>query len=291
MISADMNEILDQFGVNPTLLQRVVAGAMSRGGDYADLYFEHRRANSLSLEDGSVNRSSSRVDLGMGVRVLKGDQTGFAFTESLDPKDMLQAAATASRIAEGRGKFSPPDFNEKKPANHYPVSRRWEEVSVEERMPFLHRINELAFGFDPKVIKVNASLSDETSTILFYNSDGLLTWDYRPLAGVRLRTVMEKNGSVEYGTSARSFRIGYEWIGDGLAEEIARESIDRTNVLFGAIRPRAGEIPVVLGAGGSGILLHEAMGHAFEADFNRKRTSIFSDRMGKKVAGEFIHIV
>jgi len=286
-----MQDYLDRFQVSHEELQKVIAGAVARGGNYADLFFEQKGSNMLALEDGKVNKTWSGVDYGMGVRVLKGEQTGFAFTESTEPGLMMRAATTASSIADDPVLYKPGKLKVKTPAGYYPVERPWEDVSLKEKLPFLTRINERAFALDRKVTKVTASLQDESCWILFYNSEGLLTYDFRPMASVRLRTVMEKNGEVEIGTSARSFRTGFEWIGEELVEEMAREAVDRTNVLFGATRPRAGEMPVVLGAGGSGILLHEAMGHAFEADFNRKGTSIFSDKMGEKVAGTFINIV
>ena len=290
-LSPDVNSYLDHFEVTPRMLQRVIAEAMSKGGDYADLFFEHKISNTLGLEDGKVNRAYSNMDYGMGVRVLKGDQTGFAYTETISLEDMLKVAKTAANIASNPLDFRKNQLMEKIPANYYRISRKWEDVSVEDKVPFVQKINDRVFELDEKVTKVNASLADETGYIMFYNSEGLFTYDYRPMASFRVRCVMEKDGQIESGGSSRSYRVGFEWMGDDLIEEIAREAIDQTNILFGATKPRAGEMPVVLGAGGSGILLHEAMGHAFEADFNRKKTSIFSDKMGKSVAREFISII
>jgi TldD protein len=289
--SQDVKSYLDHFEVTPRMLQTVIAEAMSKGGDYADLFFEHKISNTLSLEDGKVNRAYSNVDYGMGVRVLKGDQTGFAYTETISLQDMLRVARTAASIAGEPDTFKQDRLLEKIPASHYRISRKWEDASVEEKVPFVQKINDRVFELDEKVTKVNASLSDETAYVMFYNSEGLFTYDYRPLASFRVSCVMEKEGQIESDGSSRSYRIGFEWLGEELIEEIAAETIARTNILFGATKPRAGEMPVVLGAGGSGILLHEAMGHAFEADFNRKKTSIFSDRMGKSVALDFINII
>jgi TldD protein len=290
-LSPDVKSYLDHFEVTPEMLQKVIAEAMSKGGDYADLFFEHKISNTLALEDGKVNRAYSNVDYGMGVRVLKGEQTGFAYTETISLRDMLKVARTAANIASDPATFKLDGLLEKVPADHYRISRKWENVSVEEKVPYVQKINDRVFELDKKVTKVNATLSDETAYMMFYNSEGLFTYDYRPLASFRVRCVMEKDGQIESDGSSRSYRIGFEWMGDDLIEEIAREAVDRTNILFSATRPRAGEMPVVLGAGGSGILLHEAMGHAFEADFNRKKTSIFSDKMGQSVAGDFISII
>jgi TldD protein len=290
-LSPDVKSYLDHFEVTPEMLQKVIAEAMSKGGDYADLFFEHKISNTLALEDGKVNRAYSNVDYGVGVRVLKGDQTGFAYTETISLRDMLKVAGTAANIASDPVTFKQEGLLEKVPADHYRISRKWENVSVEEKVPYVQKINDRVFELDEKVTKVNATLADETAYMMFYNSEGLFTYDYRPLASFRVRCVMEKDGQIENDGSHRSYRIGFEWMGDDLIEEVAREAVDRTNILFGATRPRAGELPVVLGAGGSGILLHEAMGHAFEADFNRKKISIFSDKMGQSVARDFISII
>ncbi|MEZ5069373.1 MAG: TldD/PmbA family protein [Bacteroidales bacterium] len=290
-LSPNVKSYLDHFEVTPEMLQKVLAQAMSKGGDYADLFFEHKISNTLALEDGKVNRAFSNVDYGMGVRVLKGEQTGFAYTETISEADMLKVATTAANIASNPGTFKQGELLEKLPADHYRISRKWEDVSVEDKVPFVQRINDRVFELDGKVTKVNASLSDESSYVMFYNSEGTFTYDYRPMASFRVRCVMEQDGQIENGSSARSYRKGFEWLGDDVIEEIAGEAVKNTNILFGATKPKAGEMPVVLGAGGSGILLHEAMGHAFEADFNRKGTSIFSDKMGKAIAKDFINIV
>ena len=290
-LSPDMKSFMDHFEVSPEMLQKVVAEAMARGGNYADLFFEHKISNTLSLEDGKVNRAYSNVDYGVGVRVLKGDQTGFAYSETISLDDMLDVAKTAANIASNPQTYDAGQIAEKLPPNYYKISQKWEDVSVEDKVPYLQKINDRVFALDKKVTKVSASLADETDYMMFYSSEGRLTYDYRPLASFRLRCVMEHNGQIENGSSTRSFRKGFEWMTDELVEEIAHEGIDRTNILFDATKPRAGEMPVVLGAGGSGILLHEAMGHAFEADFNRKKISIFSNKMGKNIAGDFINII
>lgn len=290
-VSADMLSYLKHFEVNPVMLQKVISEALSKGGDYADLFFEHKISNTLALEDGKVNRAYSNVDYGVGIRILKGDQTGFAYSENITLKEMLQVAKTAANIANNPGIFNPTEITEKPPADFYKISKKWEHVSVEEKVPFVQKLNDRVYGLDEKVTNVFVSLSDETAYVLFYNSEGRLTYDYRPMVSFAVQATMEKKGQLEKSYSARSFRKGFEWMTNDLIEELATEAIDRTNILFEATKPKAGEMPVVLGAGGSGILLHEAIGHAFEADFNRKKTSIFSDKMGKSVAKDFINII
>ncbi|MEN8138646.1 MAG: TldD/PmbA family protein [Bacteroidota bacterium] len=290
-ISGDMNSYLDHFGVSTEVIRKVIAEGMSKGGHYADLFFEHKISNSISLEDGKVNKAYSNVDFGVGIRVLKGDQTGFAYSETVDTVSMINAARMAANIADSPRDFKQGDVTEKLPANYYKISRKWESVSVEDRIPFVQKINDKIFSLDEKVSKVKASLSDESGYILFYNSEGLLSYDYRPMVSLRVVCTMQKGDQIENSYSARSFRTGFEWLNEDVMDELAKEAIDKTNILFDATKPKAGEMPVVLGAGGSGILLHEAIGHTFEADFNRKGTSIFSDKMGKKVAESFINII
>ncbi len=290
-ISPEVKSYLDHFEVTPQMLQKVIAEAMSKGGDYADLFFEHKISNTLALEDGKVNRAYSNVDYGMGVRVLKGDQTGFAYTETITLPDMLKVAKTAANIASDPVTFKQGELLEKTPPNYYKISRKWENVSVEDKIPYVQKTNDRVFKLDDKVTKVRVFLSDESDYVMFYNSEGLLTSDYRPMASLAILCVMEKDGHIENAYSSRAYRKGFEFLDDDLVEELAREAVDRTNILFGATKPKAGEMPVVLGAGGSGILLHEAMGHSFEADFNRKGESIFSDKMGKNVAKDFINII
>jgi len=289
--STDVKNYLDHFEISTEVLGKVISEAMSKGGDYADLFFEHKISNNIGLQDGKVNIASSNIDYGVGIRVLKGDQTGFAYSESLETASMLDAARLAASIAANPSTFSRGKINEKIPADYYSISRPWEDVSVKDKVPFVQKINDRIFNMDEKVVKVNASLNDETSYVLFYNSEGMLSYDYRPLTSFAAVCIMQKGKQIENSYSSRSYRKGFEWLTDDLVDELAREAVDNTNILFEATKPRAGELPVILGAGGSGILLHEAIGHTFEADFNRKGTSIFSDKMGKKVAENFINII
>ena len=290
-ISPDVKQYLNHFEVTPEMLQKVIAEAMSKGGDYADLFFEHTISNSLGLEDGKVNSAYSNVDYGVGVRVLKGDQTGFAYTETTSLQDMLKVAKTAANIASNPQTFRQSEITEPAMPNYYKVARKWENSTVEEKIPYVQKLNDRIFELDEKVTKARVFQRDESSYVMFYNSEGLLACDYRPMATLGVVCVMEKDGEIENDYSARSERYGVEFLTDELVEELAREAVTKCNFLFGAGKPKAGELPVVLGAGGSGILLHEAMGHPFEADFNRKGESIFSDKMGKSIARDFINIV
>jgi TldD protein len=283
--------LLSHFGVSENDLKKVIAAALEKGGDYADLFFEHTFFNQVALQDGAVNRAYSNIDFGMGVRVVVGDQTGYAYVENITMNDMLKAARTASRIASGNVQAKAVNVSETTFANYYPFKKSWEDVSVKERTPYVQKLNDRCFALDSRVAKVMASQSDSTSYILFYNSDGVLCADYRPMATLGVQCIMQENGKTENYYAARAFRKGVEFLTDDVVEIIAREATKGAATLFTAVKPKGGELPVVMAAGGSGILLHEAIGHAFEADFNRKNISIFSDLFGKKVCDEHINVV
>jgi TldD protein len=282
---------LEHFEVTPELLQKVIAAAMEKGADYADLFFEHTLNNRSTLEDGKVNSAYSNIGFGVGIRVLKGDQTGFAYTETITPEAMMKAARTAANIANNSPVSLPVNVTEYMPPNFYPVVKSWEDTSINSKIPFLLRMNEKIFAGDKRVTKVNAFLIDSSSYIMFYNSEGRLSWDYRPMGTLVGVCIMEDKGRVENSNVTRAFRTGFEFITNDLIDQLSDEVVKRTAMLFDATKPKAGEMEVILAAGESGILLHEAMGHAFEADFNRKKTSIFSDKMGQKISENFVTIV
>jgi len=289
-LSNNAESYLNHFEVTVNQLQDVIRAAMGKGADYADLFFEHTLENYASLEDGKVNRAYSNVDFGVGIRVLKGEQTGFAFSEDLSVDAMIKAANTAASIADSPGNVLPVNISEFLKPDYYPVKTSWEDTSVKDKVPYLQKVNDRIFELDKNVTKVNATIGDTTSYILFFSSEGRLAWDYRPMVFMYVTCIMEKDGRVENYTASRSSRSGSEFLTAGLVEALSAEAVEKTSILFEAVKPKAGEMEVVMSAGESGILLHEAIGHAFEADFNRKKTSIFSDKMGKKVAEPFISI-
>lgn len=290
--SRQIDTVLAHFGVDEADLKKVLQAALEKGGDYADLYFEHTYTNFLSLRDGEVNAASSGVDFGVGVRVLSGDQTGYAYVENTRLEDMLNAARTAARIASGNTGNKVNDLGVViPPKNYYEIKKSWEDISIKSKMPFIQKVNERIFELDKRVNKVVVGLNDSTSHVLFVNSEGVMYYDYRPMASLSASCIMLENGVYENGSSSRAFRTGFEFLTDELVEEISREAVDRTSIMYKASKPKGGEMPVVFGSGGSGIFLHEAIGHAFEADFNRKGVSIFSNQLHKKICGDFINVI
>jgi len=289
-LSDNAASYMKHFDVDIRLLNKVIAAALEKGADYADLFFEHTLNHTCALEDSKVNSAYSNIAYGVGIRVLKGEQTGYAYSENITEEAMLKAARTAANIADGTARVAPVDIREFTPPNYYAVETSWEETSVKDKIPYMQRMNDNIFAADKRVSKVNVYFNDSTSYILFYNSEGLITWDYRPMVSFQNVCIMEENGKTENFYVGRSFRKGAESIDNALVDELSKEIVEKTALLFTATKPRAGEMEVVMAAGESGILLHEAMGHSFEADFNRKNQSIFSDKMGKKIAEDFVTI-
>ena len=284
---------MNHFKVSESDLKKVLAAALEKGGDYADLFFEHTLNNGIQMQDGAVNNAQSNIDFGMGVRVLSGDQTGYAYVENITLDEMLKAARTAARIADSNNtNKNVAALTEVKPkGSYYDVQAPWESFTVKDKMPYLQKLNDKIFALDKRVHKVRAFLSDSTSHIFFCNTEGQMYYDYRPMCSLSAVCIMEDNGRIENSYASRSYRMGTEFLTDELLDTLAKEAVEKTSILFQAIKPKGGEMPVVMGAGGSGILLHEAIGHAFEADFNRKKTSIFSDLLNKKVCDEHINVV
>jgi TldD protein len=291
-LSPDLSSVMAHFGVSEKDLRRVIGVALEKGGDYADLFFEHTLSNNVGLQDGEVNRAGSDIQYGVGIRVVTGDQTGYAYVEDITLANMTNAARTASRIANGSAIAPPVKTDEQTFGNYYPIINSWEDTTIKIKMPCLQKLHDRLFALDARVTKVNASINDATSYIMYYNSEGLLCSDYRPMVVISAScTMVHADGRIETNSANRAARSGFEFLSDELIEGMAQEIVKSTAILFESVRPRGGLMPVVMAAGSSGILLHEAIGHAFEADFNRKNTSIFSDMLNKKICDERISVV
>ncbi|HEX7152445.1 MAG TPA: TldD/PmbA family protein [Thermoanaerobaculia bacterium] len=281
-----------RFGVTEKLIQNTLASALSKGGEYADVFFQHRVSNNMMLEDGAVNRASANVALGVGVRVVRGDQTGYGFTEDLTEEGLRRAALTAAAIAEGPAKAGPTKFKvmDSKP-NRYPVKVKWEDIRPQQKLTILNSLNEQTFKSDARVKKVSLGFQDQGSVILIADSNGRLVEDVQPMTSMYLSIVAEQDGKRENNSVNLAARSDMGYYTKDRLDAMVKRGIEKTMILFDAVQPPAGEMPVVLGPGSSGILLHEAIGHGMEADFNRKNVSIFSDKIGKPVAKPFVSIV
>ena len=286
-----LNYYTDIFKVSPQQMGQITQKALSRGGDYCDLYFEYTTYFNLLLKDGEVSSGGFHTDYGVGIRVIKGERTGYAYSENTEMHDMLKAADAASAIALSQGESRTYRPVTPRQNNIYPVAQDWRQSSASAFVPFLKNLEKKVFSKDSRIVKVIARLSDSVSDVMMYNSPGELTFDTRPMGSVTVTAVFVQNGKNENKTASRSFRIGAEFIGDTLADELANEVVKGIDERFEAIRPKGGQMNIVMGAGASGILLHEAMGHAFEADFNRKGQSIFTDKMGQQICPKGVNVV
>ncbi len=280
-----------EFGITDALCRKILAEALGKGGDFADLYFEHTISNYLMLEDGKVNRAACDVALGVGIRTVKGDQVGYGFTQDFNEKAMLAAAATAATIADAKGQGPAGEFVPLKTADFYPMKTLLTAVPLESKLPIVQSTNDRCFALSPLVTKVNVMFHDQQKRILIMTSDGVKAEDLQPRTFLNASVVAEKNGRRERS----GWNIGgcreFSFYTPVIVEKLARLAVERAVVLFDAVQPPAGEVPVVLGPGMTGILLHEAIGHGMEADFNRKKTSTFSTMIGKKVAEPFVSIL
>jgi TldD protein len=285
------NPFMTWFGVDQATTVRVMSELTASGADTADLYFQHSRSNSLTLEDGIVSAANSSIEQGVGLRVVVGEQTGYAFTEDLTLPSMLAAARTASAIASGSSEVAPQSFNPLGAGNLYQTSVPWADVGIDKKLPVLKFVEEKAKAMDTSIEKVAVYWSDVDERVMIATLDGNLVTDHRPMTRITVVVTARKGEEVQTGYSNIAAREEFGWYTDERLLTMVKEAVDRTMIQFDARRPPAGEMPVILASGASGILLHEAIGHGMEADFNRKGTSIYSDMIGKKVAEPFVTVV
>ena len=270
---------------------QALSEAMSRGAEFADLYFQHVRTTSLSLEDGIISRANTGVDQGVGIRAVIGDQVGYAFSESLEADAIYAAARTAAAIAEGTKNVPPQHLRGRDVDNYYAIDRDWDEIDITERLPLVQSAETMTRAMDPSVEKVSVGWMDRDERVLIVTSDGVFSTDRRPMATLYCSVTANKNGVRQSNGASVSRREGIDYFTEENIRAVCQKAVDHTMILFEAQRPPAGEMPVVLAAGASGILLHEAIGHGLEADFNRKGTSIYATMMNEKVAPDFVTIV
>ncbi len=280
-----------EFGITDHLCEKVLREALSKGGDFADLFFEHTISNWVILEDGNVNRAYSDVALGVGIRTVKGDQVGYGFTQELSEKSMVKAASTAATIADNKPQKISSEFIELITKNFYPLKTLLTSVPLESKLPLVQSINDKAFSLSPLVVKVNASFHDQQKRIMVVTSEGIKAEDLQPRNYLNASVVAEKDGRRERAGWNLGGRRDFSYYSEAVINEVAKEAVERTLKLFDAVQPPAGEIPVVLGPGVTGVLLHEAIGHGMEADFNRKKVSIYSNMLGEKVAEPIVTII
>jgi TldD protein len=286
---------LKSFGLTEGEVLGALGRVKVRDVDYADLYFESCVSESVSMEESLVKRATKSVSQGVGVRATAGEKTGFAYSDELTKKDLELAADTARYIANspsGIGAVVSVPVCRRPTRDLYPIERAQAEVATADRVSLLNAIDTEARRYDPRIKNVMASFNTEYKVVMVATSDGTLIGDVQPLSRLQVTCIAEENGQRQAGSFGGGGRVGFEFYheGDrylGYAREAARAAI----LNLSAIDAPAGVMPVVLGGGWPGILLHEAIGHGLEADFNRKKTSAFSQLLGKRVASDVCTIV
>ena len=284
-----MNNSLDTFGITLPQMRSLVSEGL-KGGDWCDLYFEQTVYNDLLLRDGSVASGGFHLDYGCGIRVLNGEKTGYAYSESTDMPSLLGAARAAASICGRPGAFrtEPPAVV---PPPLYPMRNHWDNADKTVLTSWMESLENRIKQLEPRALKVIAMLSWSIDEVLMYNSLDQLSSDLRPLGNITVTVIFSQDGKTEQRNVSRSWRQGSEMFSPELIESLAAEAVAGLDDSFAARRPKGGRMPVVMAAGASGILLHEAMGHAFEADFNRKGQSVFCDKMGKRICKSGISII
>lgn len=282
-----------KFGITERDLERYLSEALSQGGEYADLYFEYVATSQISVDESIIKTATQGVSLGIGIRALAGERTGYAYSDDLAPEKILKAAHTAACIANGPSQVEKAGFHFADKRNLYPVLRSPSEFSLEERVALVRRADETARAYDPRVFQVQATYADNLRHVLVATSEGTLSFDRQPLARLSVSVLArDKSGPPQNGYSGGGGRVSLEFFeGDKSPEHFAKEAARQAIVQLGAVEAPAGETTVVLGPGWPGILLHEAVGHGLEADFNRKKVSAFSDRIGQQVASPLCTVV
>jgi len=282
----------DHFNISIGDLQKILDISLSRGGDFSEIYLEYKIYNFINMEEDIIKETAESISLGLGIRVLSGEKTGYGYTNDLSFEKIKKTALTAASIASSRtlreaSPLSPVQYHH----NFYPVLESPHKESLEKKISFVKEAYHSAQNFDRKIKKVKVSFLDHTQFVTILNSEGLKVSDVRPLIKLACLAIAEKEDKRETGFSGGGGRVGMEYFSTDLTpKEIGQDAAKEALELLEAALPPAGEMPVVLAPGHSGVLVHEAVGHLLEADFIRKKTSIFWNKMGKKVGSSQVTI-
>jgi len=283
----------DPFDLSPADLRAVLDVALSSGGEFAEIFLERRTYDFINMEEDIIKETAEAVSLGLGIRVIRGDRTGFGYTNDLSLDKVRKTALTAAAIARTRGGAPPvPPLRVKALLRSvYRAASPASQAGLQRKIGLVREAYAAARGYNPRIAKVKVRYSDSLKHMCVANSEGLLVRDTRPMVKLVCVAISEKDGRRESGYWGGGGRVGLEYFRDALTprrigEEAAREAL----ILLGAADAPAGEMPIVLAPGHSGVLIHEAVGHLLEADFNRKKTSVFWNKMGKRVGSPLVTI-
>ncbi|HQY37056.1 MAG TPA: metalloprotease TldD, partial [Pseudomonadota bacterium] len=273
-------------------LERVFARLMGRGIDRADLYFQHSRYEAWSLEDGIVKDGTHSIEQGVGVRAISGEKSGFAYSDEIALPQLVEASGAARAIARSGATVGAQALVGRAPRPLYAPQDPIDSIPAERKVAILRELDAYARSLDPRVKQVMVSIAATLDTVLVAASDGVLAGDVRPLVRLNVQVIAEAGGRREQGSAGGGGRYGYDRLlaGDD-ARDFAREAVRQALVNLEAVPAPAGSMTVVLGPGWPGVLLHEAVGHGLEGDFNRKGLSAFSGRIGERVAAPGVTVV
>ncbi len=284
--------LLEPFSLNEGDLSRTFGQILTHQVDYADLYFQYSRSEAWSLDEGIVKSGSFNIDQGVGVRALSGEKTAFAYSDDISAQALGDAANAVRAIAGAGqnvnfGQFLPSTAGRRLYVPHDPIA----SLPADAKVRLLERLEGFARAVDPRVVQVMASLAGEYEVILVAGSDGRLAADIRPLVRCSISVIVEENGKREQGASGGGGRFDFAYFDDAVLQRYAAEAVHQAVINLHAAPAPAGQMTVVLGSGWPGILLHEAVGHGLEGDFNRKGSSTFSGRIGQRVAAKGVTVV
>ncbi len=283
-----INDLLTSINI-----ERVLSRAMDNGGDFAEIYAEYSIVNGLSLEENKIRQAQSGISQGIGIRVISGEKTGYAYSEMFDLGALESAAGTASMIADsGRGRGAVKIASSMIQAgSNSPIVIYPEEVETRRKADLLWRANKAAFDEDKRVFQAAMSIWDAIKLVVIANTEGLCVADLRTMLKFNAQVLVKENGQTQEAHHGGGGRIGFEYFEKMPPEYFAKEAVRAATVMLGAREAPAGPQAVVLGNGWAGVLLHEAVGHGLEADFNRKGTSLYSGQIGQQVASEHVTVV
>ncbi|MGH7752963.1 MAG: TldD/PmbA family protein, partial [Gemmatimonadales bacterium] len=273
-------------------LERYLGEALAHGGEYADLYFEHTLTSSLSLDESLIKSATQGVSVGCGVRVLKGEKTGYAYTDDLAPEKILHAARVAAHIAAGPSEIAAIGLEAGFAAHDlYPIVDG-ADAELAAKLDLLDRADKAARAYDARVFQVRGAYADERRHVMVAGSDGRVTEDFQPLTRLSVLVLAREGANIQRGMDGGGGRVTLDFFRTvRTPEQFAAEAARQAVVQLDAAEAPAGETTVVLGPGWPGILLHEAVGHGLEADFNRKQVSAFSGLLGRQVASPLCTVV
>lgn len=284
--------LLAPASLDTSHLQSVLSGMMSQDIDYADLYFQYSRSESWGLEEGQVKSGNFSIDQGVGVRAVSGEKTAFAYSDDITLPALIEAAKATKSIANsGVEQTATSQMIQREMPALYLPNDPIASLSAEAKVKLLERLEQFARALDPRITQVTASIAGEYEVVMIARHDGVMAADVRPLVRLGVNVIAESQGRREQGSAGGGGRFDYSYFTDDVLQDYAKKAVHQAIVNLDARPAPAGSMTVVLGAGWPGILLHEAIGHGLEGDFNRKGSSAFSNMIGKQVAAKGITIV